>query len=96
MQKLKKIVDLKIKLKTKNEDIEAHGKENDSESDEEAHYIKHDPVRKFQFDQNENTCLTNKFPEMLQNDDGKENTEDDDFAFAPGEGKTPKNILMDK
>ena len=32
---------------------------------------------------------------MLLNDDGKEVAEDDDFAFAPGEGKIPKNILMD-
>ena len=55
-----------------------------------------DPVRKFQFDHNVSTCLTNKFPEMLLNEDGKEVVEDEDFSFAPGEGKTPTNIMMEK
>ena len=63
---------------------------------EENHYIKHDPIRKFQFDHNISTCLTNKFPELLANDDGEEIIEAEDFSFAPGEGKTPCNILMDR
>ena len=65
------------------------------DEDEEEEYLKKDPVRKFQFDHNVSTCLTNKFPEMLANDDGEEVQESDDFSFAPGEGKTPSNIFMD-
>ena len=48
-----------------------------------------------QFDHNVSTCLTNKFPEMLVDDDGKEIIPDD-FSFAPGEGKTPINFLNEK
>jgi hypothetical protein len=73
----------------------AHDLYSDSESDDEVQYVRNDPVRKFQFNHNASTCLTNKFPEMLLNDDGKEVDENEDFAFAPGEGKIPKNILMD-
>ena len=68
----------------------------DAYSDDEEEYVKYDPVRKFQFDHNISTCLTNKFPEMLIDDDGEEIDKDDDFSFAPGEGKTPKNILTDE
>ena len=71
--------------------------DSENNSDDEADYIKNDPVRKFQFDHNVSTCLTNKFPEMMLDDDGNECVqEDNDFAFAPGEGKVPKSILNDK
>ena len=66
------------------------------EMQEEEYYVKNDPVRKFQFDHNVSTCLTNKFPEMLANDDGEEHIESEDFSFAPGESKVPSNILMEK
>ena len=83
------------KLNTEHEE-ETHKKE-ESDSDfaqnDEDEYVKKDPVRKYQFDHNISTCLTNKFPELLANDDGEEDP--NDFSFAPGEGKTPKNIFMD-
>ena len=41
-------------------------------------------------------CLTNKFPEMIVDDDGREIIPNDDFSFAPGEGKTPMNLLREK
>ena len=69
--------------------------DDDHTLDEEDEYVKNDPVRKFQFHHNISTCLTNKFPEMLINDDGEEIHEHDDFEFAPGEGKIPKNILTE-
>ena len=46
--------------------------DSENNSDDEADYIKNDPVRKFQFDHNVSTCLTNKFPEMMLDDDGNE------------------------
>ena len=67
----------------------------DIAEDDEEEYLRKDPVRKFQFDHNVSTCLTNKFPEMLVNDDGEEIPEDYDFSFAPGEGKIPTNIYLD-
>ena len=70
----------------------------DEEEDlkDEAQYIENDPVKKMQFDHNVSTCLTNKFPEMLLDDDGKEILSEEDFSFAPAEGKTPKNFLSQK
>ena len=89
------IIDLNEKLNTEHEE-ETHKKE-ESDSDfaqnDEDEYVKKDPVRKYQFDHNISTCLTNKFPELLANDDGEEDP--NDFSFAPGDGKTPKNIFMD-
>ena len=65
------------------------------ENDEEE-YVRRDPVRKFQFDHNVTTCLTNKFPDMLVNEEGEEIQENCEFSFAPGEGKVPSNIFLDK
>jgi hypothetical protein len=92
------IRDLRKKDEGKKREFQPYEEENgnDSASDEEEHYVKNDPVRKFQFDHNTYTCLTNKYPEMLVNEDGEEVAKHDDFSFAPGEGKTPKNILMEK
>ena len=58
--------------------------------DEEEQYVRNDPIRKLQFDHNISTCLTNKYPEMLIDDDGEDINKHEDFSFAPGEGKTHK------
>ena len=50
----------------------------DIDDEEEEEYINKDPVRKFQFDHNVSTCLTNKFPDMMLNDEGEE-YQDNDF-----------------
>ena len=63
---------------------------------EEEQYILNDPIRKFQFDHNVATCMTNKFPEMLVDINGDDIVGNDDLSFAPGEGKVPSNILMEK
>ena len=60
-------------------------------SDEE-YYKKNDPVAKFQFNYDRSTCLTEKYPEVAT-DDAAIAT---DLNFAPGEGKYPADILMDK
>ena len=65
------------------------------ENDEEE-YVRRDPVRKFQFDHNVSTCLTNKFPDMLVNEEGEDIQENCEFSFEPGEGKVPSNIFLDK
>ena len=65
------------------------------ENDEEE-YVRRDPVRKFQFDHNVSTCLTNKFPDMLVNEEGEDIQENCEFSFAPGKGKVPSNIFLDK
>ena len=49
-------------------------------------YLSRDPVAKFQFDYNRNTCFVNEYPEHDPNVS---------VSIAPGEGKTPKSILMD-
>ena len=63
--------------------------------DDEEEYVQNDPVRRFQFEHNISTCLTNKYPEMLVDDDGEDIHVEDEFSFAPGEGKLPKNIMLD-
>ena len=71
-----------------NEDIsekEEEEREKESEKEEEE-YLKMDPVRKFQYDYNKTTCMTNKFPETDSNST---------LSFAPAEGKIPTSILRD-
>ena len=49
-------------------------------------------MAKFQIDYDRSSCLTDKYPEAsasLPSDGG-------DLSFAPGEGKYPSDILMDK
>ena len=48
--------------------------------------MKKAPIRKYQYDYNRTTCMTNKFPES---DSGSA------LDFAPAEGKIPTNILRD-
>ena len=47
-----------------------------------------DPVKKYQFHYNKSLCMTNKYPEVSVN-------ENDTISVAPGEGKMPKDILME-
>ena len=56
------------------------------EEKEDEEYVKKDPIRKFQYDYNKSTCMTNKFPEA---DSGSA------LDFAPAEGKIPTSILKD-
>ena len=95
--KIPRITDLRRKIHAQKslKNSENMTEDEDIEFEEEVQYIKNDPVRKMQFDHNVSTCLTNKFPEMLVDDDGKEIIPDD-FSFAPGEGKTPINFLNEK
>ena len=91
------IDDVKTKLDAVNDDMTNNvgSRWEDNELDAEDQYVRNDAVRRFQFDHNLSTCLTNKFPEMLVNDDGEEIQEAEDFTIAPGEGKVPTNILAD-
>ena len=90
----------KRKLKTidncKEEVQDKGAADDDSVMSEEEQYILNDPIRKFQFDHNIETCLTNKYPEMLLDINGDDIAGNDDLSFAPGEGKVPSNILMEK
>ena len=61
--------------------------EEDKEKDEEEEYVKKDPIRKFQYDYNKTTCMTNKFPEA---------DSESALNFAPAEGKIPTSILKDE
>ena len=49
--------------------------------------MKNDPIRKYQYDYNKTTCLTNKFPEV---------DNESALSFAPAEGKIPTSILKDE
>ena len=63
----------------------------DIESDEEEHeYITKDPVRKYQFEYNQSTCFSNNYPEINYKD-----IVNNAHEVAPGEGKTPTNILQE-
>ena len=53
---------------------------------EEEEYVTKDPVRKYQYEYNRTTCMTNKFPEAES---------ESALNFAPAEGKIPTNILKD-
>ena len=37
--------------------------EEEKDKQDEEEYVKKDPVRKFQYDYNNTTCMSNKFPE---------------------------------
>ena len=45
-----------------------------------------DPVRKYHFEYNKSLCMWNKYPEVSSN-------EHENVNVAPGEGKSPKDIL---
>ena len=70
----------------RNDEIDIEIEQIEKNENEEEEYKTKDPVRKFQYDYNITTCMTNKFPEA-----DSESTLD----FAPAEGKVPTNILKD-
>ena len=64
----------------------------DDESDrEEEEYQTKDPVQKWQFEYNKFTCYSNNYPEISYKDEIN-----DAHNVAPGEGKTPINVLNEK
>ena len=72
------------------EDIEeAIGSNNDEAV--ENNNIRKDTIRRHQFDHNRNTCLTNNYPEMLADENGRQHH--NELSFAPGEGNYPTNLL---
>ena len=73
------ILDITEKVKKSGEICDKEIKDNE--------YLSNDPVRKYQLDDyNKSLCMSNMYPEM-----GPENS----LIVAPGEGKTPQNILLD-
>ena len=58
------IINLKDNYKNKQDQHITEAIENGAELEhnDEDEYVKKDPVRKFQFDHNVSTCLTNRFP----------------------------------
>ena len=67
---------------------------------EEKYCIKHDPVRKWQYTQDEMIFMTNMYPETQVNVHNDDTVSDQDFenqgiSVAPGEGQTPSNILKE-
>ena len=68
--------------------------EEEHKNDEEDDDITLEAVRKQQFDHNRNSCMTNNYPEMLTDENGKSKNET--LSFAPAEGNCPTNILEEK
>ena len=64
--------------------------EADTTKDEMEEYLTKDPVAKFQFEYNRNTCFGNDVPEISVPEQINE-----PLCIAPGEGKIPTNLLMD-
>ena len=60
--------------------------------DDELYYKANDPVAKFQFDYDRSSCLTEKYPEVAV----EEQPNNHELCFAPGEGRYPSDILLDK
>ena len=102
-KKIRSIIILKKKLTKQKKNTKAEQKESnqdykteeciedDDENDkEEEEYRTKDPVRKWQFEYNKSTCFSNNYPEI----NFKENA-NDAHEVAPGEGKTPSNVLQE-
>ena len=68
--------------------------EGDNSDKEEEDYKKNDVIRKFQFDYDSSVCLVDKFPEAAITDESIE--EPNKLSLAPGEGKSPEDILSAK
>ena len=77
-----------------NSEIPSEDDESETEEEKkERTYLNEDPVRRHQFDHNRNTCMTNNYPEIFLDDNGRRNITKEDFSFAPAEGNCPMNIL---
>ena len=77
----------------KEEDDKSHMTDySDDESDREEEECRtKDPVQKWQFEYNKSTCYSNNYPEISYKDEIN-----DAHNVAPGEGKTPINVLKEK
>ena len=64
--------------------------DDDENVKEEEHYLKNDPIRKYQISYNKSLCLSKKYPEICQSDDTL------DIEIAPGEGGRPSDLLREK
>ena len=67
----------------------------DTDEDENDFLVKY-TIRRYQFDHNQNTCMTHNYPEAAADDDGRIQPIVKDMYFAPGEGHHPANILEEK
>ena len=65
-----------------------------NEQQEEIEYKLNDPIRKFQIDYDQSVCATPRFPAAFY--DENKTKDSHVIVFAPGEGKTPENILYSK
>ena len=84
-----KLAESLVSCKEKQEPEDEIDNETDSETEQEKEDLEYrtkDPVRKQQFDYDQSTCMTRRFPEAIPDNDTS-------MAFAPGEGKVPTNIL---
>ena len=70
--------------------------EDDDLCEEENDYLTKDVIRKYQFHHNENTCMTNNYPEANVDESGNKIDNNLDISFAPGEGHQLTNILQEK
>ena len=64
-----------------------------SSDEDENDYIAKDTIRKHQFDHNRHTCLTNNYPEMFIDQNGKSIERKGQLEFAPAEGNYPTNLI---
>ena len=62
----------------------------DEDLKDELEYITKDPIRKYQFTYNKSLCMSHKYPEVNVEDPTK------DIELAPGEGKFPNDIMLEK
>ena len=97
-KKVEVIDDTKIDRIVEKAEYEESLQECDNESEnseqEEDDYKKNDVIRKFQFDYDSSVCLVDKFPEAAVPEDTIE--EKNNLSLAPGEGKSPEDILNSK
>jgi len=63
----------------------------DNSEVEEEQYEKKDAVKKWQFQYNRSTCFSNNYPEISYKGESSNHV-----TVAPGENKTPTNILSEK
>ena len=71
---------------------EDQSSEDDEEDDNEE--VTKDTIRKHQFDHNRNTAMTNTYPEMSTDDNGRK--VNGQLFFAPAEGNCPTNLQEEK
>ena len=73
----------------KSSDKAKNDKEMCAELEDEIEYVANDPIRKYQFTYDEAVCMSNKYPEIEAIDATK------DIELAPGEGKTPRDMMQE-